>query len=218
MRKLFRGNTYPLLQRTDLIKNSFLSQTPRGHWSIALMIWRATKLPSCEQQVNILSFSLAISQTIVFHSCFGDCVFLLSAFWKHGCERRPFWGISVPCVTHSVDKSYVRFTTNPLRGGIQISSANRQSSVSWNFNRMSKTETHENKMDTIQLYHMLEKEPAALRDYTNNDCAGHYNRNHLLSIIVQLRYSGGPLTSLLGGLSNDLRDKHSVQRIVYRLQ
>lgn len=150
------------------------------------MIWRATKLPSREQQVNILSFSLAISQTIVFHSSFGDCVFLLSAFWKHGSERRPFWGTRVPFVTYSVDKSYGRFTTNPLRGGIQVSSAKRQSSVSWNFNRMSKTETNENKMDTIQLYHMLDKEPAALRKYTNDDCAGHYNRNHLLSITVQL--------------------------------
>ena len=65
-------------------------------------------------------------------------------------------------------------------------------------------------MDTIQLYLMLDKEPAALRDYTNNDCAGHYNRNHLLSITVQLRYSGGPLNSLLGGLSDDLRDNHAV--------
>ena len=120
------------------------------------MIWRATKLPSREQQVNILSFSLAISQTIVFHSSFGDCVFLLSAFWKHGSERRPFWGTRVPFVTYSVDKSYCRFTTNPLRGGIQVSSAKRQSSVSWNFNRMSKTETKENKMDTI-ISHIIQR-------------------------------------------------------------
>ena len=77
---------------------------------------------------------------------------------------------------------------------------------------MSKTETKENKMDTIQLYRMLDKEPAALRDYTNNGCAGHYDRNPLLSIIVQLLYSGGPLNSLLGGLSDDLRNIHAVQR------
>ena len=73
---------------------------------------------------------------------------------------------------------------------------------------MSKTETKENKMDTIQLYHMLDKEPEALRDDTNNHCARHYNRNTLLSIIVQLRYPGGPLNSLRGGLSDDLKDKH----------
>ena len=55
---------------------------------------------------------------------------------------------------------------------------------------------------------MLYKEPEALRDDTNNDCAGHYNRNTLLSIILQLRYPGGPLNSLLGGLSDVLKDKH----------
>ena len=63
-------------------------------------------------------------------------------------------------------------------------------------------------MDTIQLYHMLYKEPEELRDDTNNNCAGHYNRNTLLAIIVQLRYPGGPLNSLLGGLSDHLKDKH----------
>ena len=100
------------------------------------------------QQVNILSFSLAISQTIVFHNCFRDCVFLVS-FLDARLWQATYLGNKCPCVTCSVDKSYGCFTTNPLRGGIQVSSATRQSSVSWNFNRMSKTETKENKMDTI---------------------------------------------------------------------
>ena len=100
------------------------------------------------QQVNILSFSLAISQTIVFHNCFRDCVFLVS-FLDARLWQATYLGNKCPCVTCSVDKSYGCFTTNPLRGGIQVSSATRQPSVSWNFNRMSKTETKENKMDTI---------------------------------------------------------------------
>ena len=55
---------------------------------------------------------------------------------------------------------------------------------------------------------MLYKEPEELRDDTNNNCKGHYNRNTLLAIIVQLRYPGLPLNSLLGGLSDDLKNKH----------
>ena len=55
---------------------------------------------------------------------------------------------------------------------------------------------------------MLYKEPEELRDDTNNNCKGHYNRNTLLAIIVQLRYPGVPLNSLLGGLSDDLKNKH----------
>ena len=166
----------------------------------------------------------------MFHNCFRDCVFLVS-FLNARLWQATYLGNKCPCVTCSVDKSYGCFTTNPLRGGIQVSSATRQSSVSWNFNRMSKTETKENKMDTVWLYHMLYKEPrssrrnappgdieGAPRDGTNNDQARHYNRNPLLSIIVQLLYSGRPLNSLQSGLSDDLRDKHSVQRIVYCLQ
>ena len=55
---------------------------------------------------------------------------------------------------------------------------------------------------------MLYKEPEELRDDTNNNCKGHYNRNTLLAIIVQLRFPGVPLNSLLGGLSDDLKNKH----------
>ena len=55
---------------------------------------------------------------------------------------------------------------------------------------------------------MLYKEPEELRDDTNNNCKGHYNRNTLLAMFVQLSYRGGPLNSLLGGLSDDLKNKH----------
>ena len=144
------------------MKNSLLSQTRRSHCCIALMIWRATQSPSREQQVNILSFSLAISRTIVFHNCFRDCVVLVS-FLNARLWQATYLGNKCPCVTCSVDKSYGCFTTNPLRGGIQVSNANRQSSVSWNFNRMSKTETNDNEMDTTQLYHTLYKEPGSSR-------------------------------------------------------
>lgn len=65
---------------------------------------------------------------------------------------------------------------------------------------------------------MLEKEPEELRDDTNDNCAGHYNRNTLLAIIVQLRYPGGPLNSLLGGLSDDLKDKHWMKMYKTNLQ
>ena len=77
------------------MEHSLLSQT-RTHCSIALnMIWRATQSPSRQQEVNIFSFLLAISQTIVLYNCFRDCVFLLSAFLTRGCERRTLWGTNV---------------------------------------------------------------------------------------------------------------------------
>ena len=44
----------------------------------------------------------------------------------------------------SSDKNYDFFNTYPLRGEIQVSRANRQSSVLWTFNRMSNAEINEN--------------------------------------------------------------------------
>lgn len=77
------------------MEHSLLSQT-RTHCSIALnMIWRATQSPSRQQEVNIFSFLLAISQTIVLYNCFRDCVFLLSAFLTRGCDRRTLRGTNV---------------------------------------------------------------------------------------------------------------------------
>ena len=55
------------------------------------------------------------------------------------------------------DQCYCCFNTNPLRAGMQVPSAHLQSRVSWNFNRMSKTESNEKQRGLVKIDQILRK-------------------------------------------------------------
>jgi len=122
---------------------TFWPEIPRP--SATMKISSAIQSTPCLQEVFILSLPLAIVRTDMFHNFITDCLFLLSAFEVQACNRqsKPTWleTDSTCPLRHVIDKSYGCINTNPLREQIQVSRAKRQSSVSWNFNRMSKTET-----------------------------------------------------------------------------
>ena len=155
----------------------------------------------------------------------------MSAFLTQGCDRQPIWEISVLVLHVQLTRATAVSPLILCVAGYksQVQPANPQSrEISTECQKLKQKRTKWIQYNYITCYtksldrHVATHLPGiwkgALRDGTNNDQARHYNRNPLLSIIVQLLYSGRPLNSLPGGLSDDLRDKHSVQRIVYRLQ